>query len=41
MKWLLVLAMCVYTFKICRQALRQAQPTAQEIPPLAAQGALA
>jgi carbon starvation protein CstA len=30
---LLVLAMCVYTFKICRQALRQAMPTAQEIPP--------
>ena len=32
---LLVLAMCVFTLKICRQALRQAQPTAQEIPPMA------
>ena len=38
----LVLAMCWYTIKICRQALRQAQPTAHEIPPLApAQGAMA
>ncbi len=38
----LVLAMCWYTFKICRQALRQAQPTAHEIPPMApAQGAMA
>jgi len=38
----LVLAMCWYTIKICRQALRQAQPTAQEVPPLApAQGAVA
>ena len=31
---LLVLAMCWYTIKICRRALRQAQPTAKEIPPL-------
>ena len=39
---LLVLAMCVFTLKICRQALRQAQPTAKEIPSLAAaQGATA
>jgi carbon starvation protein len=39
---LLVLAMCWYTFTICRQALRQAQPTANEIPPMApAQGAMA
>ena len=39
---LLVLAMCVFTVKICRQALKQAEPTAQEIPPLAtAQGAMA
>ena len=38
---LLVLAMCFYTFKICRQAWRQAQPTAQEIPPMAPQGAMA
>ena len=38
----LVLAMCWYTIKICRQALRQAQPTAHEIPPLVpAQGAMA
>jgi carbon starvation protein CstA len=38
----LVLAMCWYTFAICRRALRQAQPTAHEIPPLApAQGAAA
>jgi carbon starvation protein CstA len=36
---LLVLAMCVFAIKICMQALRQAQPTAVEIPPLAgAQG---
>jgi carbon starvation protein len=35
----LVLAMCVFAIKICVQALRQAQPTAVEIPPLAgAQG---
>ena len=32
---LLVLAMCVFTLKICRQAWRQALPTAQEIPPMA------
>ena len=39
---LLVVAMCVFTVKICRQALKQAQPTAQEIPPRsAAQGAMA
>jgi carbon starvation protein CstA len=38
----LVLAMCVFAIKICLQALRQAQPTAVEIPPLAgAQGAAA
>jgi carbon starvation protein len=37
---ILVLAMCWYTYKICREALRQAQPTAQEIPPMVqAQGA--
>jgi carbon starvation protein len=33
---LLVVAMCVFAVKICLQALRQAQPTAHEIPPLAA-----
>jgi carbon starvation protein len=33
---LLVLAMCFYTAKICMQALRQSQPTAHEIPPMAA-----
>jgi carbon starvation protein CstA len=39
---LLVLAMCVYAAKICMQALRQAQPTAHEIPPLVQpQGAMA
>jgi carbon starvation protein len=39
---LLVLAMCVFATKICLQALKQAKPTAHEIPPLApAQGALA
>ena len=31
----LVLAMCVFAIKICLQALRQAQPSAIEIPPLA------
>src|SRR5580765_1993586 len=31
---ILVLAMCWYTYLICRQALRQSQPTAQEIPPM-------
>ena len=36
---LLVLAMCWYTIAICRRALRQAAPTAHEIPPLPAQGA--
>jgi hypothetical protein len=37
----LVLAMCVYAVKICLQALKQSQPTAQEIPPLGeAQGAM-
>jgi len=36
---LLVLAMCAFAIRICMQALRQAQPTAVEIPPLAgAQG---
>ena len=39
---LLVLAMCVFAAKICLQALKQAKPTAHEIPPLApAQGAMA
>jgi len=39
---ILVLAMCWYTIKICRRALRQTQPTAHEIPPLApTQGAAA
>src|SRR5437870_2849922 len=38
----LVLAMCVFAVKICLQALKQAQPTAHEIPPLApAEGAVA
>ena len=38
----LVLAMCVYAVKICLQALKQSQPTAQEIPPLGeARGAIA
>jgi len=36
---LLVLAMCVFTVRICLQAWRQAKPTANEIPPLAATGA--
>ena len=31
---LLVLAMCVFAAKICLQALKQARPTAHEIPPL-------
>ena len=31
---LLVVAMCVFAVKICLQALKQANPTAQEIPPL-------
>jgi len=30
---LLVLAMCLFAIKICLQALRQAQPTAIELPP--------
>jgi carbon starvation protein len=30
---LLVIAMCIFAIRICMQALRQAQPTAQEIPP--------
>jgi carbon starvation protein CstA len=39
---LLVLAMCAFAAKICMQALKQAKPTAHEIPPLApAQGAIA
>lgn len=39
---LLVVAMCVFAAKICLQALKQANPTAHEIPPLApAQGAMA
>jgi carbon starvation protein CstA len=38
----LVLAMCVYAVKICLQALKQAKPTAHEIPPLGpAEGAMA
>ena len=38
---LLVVAMCIFAAKICMQALKQAKPTAQEIPPLTgAQGAL-
>jgi len=36
----LVLAMCVFAIKICVQALRQAQPSAVEIPPLASAQAL-
>ncbi len=31
----LVIAMCVYAIKICLQALRQAKPTAVELPPAA------
>jgi carbon starvation protein len=39
---LLVIAMCIFAVKICMQALKQANPTAHEIPPLAgAQGSLA
>jgi carbon starvation protein len=39
---LLVLAMCVFAAKICLQALKQANPTAHEIPPVApARGAMA
>ena len=39
---LLVVAMCVFALKICLQALRQAQPTAIEIPPqVPAQGVAA
>ena len=39
---LLVVAMCIFALKICLQALKQANPTAHEIPPLAAaQGSLA
>ena len=37
----LVVAMCIFAVKICLQALKQAHPTAHEIPPLAAaQGSL-
>jgi len=36
---LLVLAMCVYTVKICLQAWRQAQPTAVETPITRVEGA--
>ena len=32
---LLVLAMCFFAAKVCLQALKQARPTAHEIPPLA------
>ena len=35
---LLVLAMCVFAVKICLQALKQANPTAHEIPPHARGG---
>jgi carbon starvation protein CstA len=39
---LLVLAMCLFAIKICLQALKQANPTTHEIPPLpAAAGAAA
>jgi carbon starvation protein CstA len=39
---LLVIAMCIFAVKICVQALKEANPTAHEIPPLAgAQGSLA
>src|SRR5881409_622122 len=39
---LLVLAMCVFATKICLQALKQAKPTAHEIPPLVpSQGVMA
>jgi carbon starvation protein len=39
---LLVIAMCIFAVKICLQALRQARPTAHEIPPMTgAQGAVA
>jgi carbon starvation protein len=37
---LLVIAMCVFAAKICLQALKQANPTAHEIPPLAGAQAL-
>ncbi len=38
---LLVIAMCIFAVKICMTALKQATPTAHEIPPLVgAQGAL-
>ncbi len=38
----LVVAMCVFAVKICLQALKQANPTAHEIPPMAGpQGSLA
>ena len=39
---LLVVAMCIFAAKICLQALKQANPTAHEIPPLVpAQGVMA
>jgi len=39
---LLVIAMCIFAVKICMQAIRQANPTAHEIPSMAnAQGAMA
>jgi carbon starvation protein len=39
---LLVIAMCIFALKICMQALKQANPTAHEIPPIAgARGSLA
>jgi carbon starvation protein len=38
---LLVVAMCIFALKVCLQALRQARPTAIEIPPLAGKEAVA
>ena len=39
---LLVVAMCIFAVKICLQALKQANPTAHEIPPLVpSQGVMA
>jgi carbon starvation protein CstA len=37
----LVVAMCVFALKICLKAVRQAQPTAHEIPPAGAAGTVA
>jgi carbon starvation protein len=39
---LLVIAMCIATVRVCMSALKQARPTAQEIPPAAGvEGAMA